>query len=352
MLLPVSNQRRPSTVQHTYRQIATCIVADYYDHRRLHYISSPRININRFSRLTNPHSLSSLDLHLLPGRQQGLTATMAPPYTRLDTSTPLRISMPRDDVDDSQSSSNTSPTRENYEESDFFEGNNDSQSSIGVPTFQDMAVTEETCLPAINRLPAEVLIAMFSKLSSPADLLSVMLVNKTWASNSVALLWQRPNCADSRKHELICNTISLQHPYFDYSGFVKRLNLQALAKDVNDGTVIPFASCNRIERLTLTHCTRLTDGGLMPLLKNNNNLLALDISNDIDKTRLNSEITHKSIEVLAEHCRKLQGLNVSECRLITNESMVKLAEGCRQIKRVRGYHHCSRITADCVYSLN
>lgn len=257
---------------------------------------------------------------------------MATPLARLDTSSVFRNRTLRvDNNDDSQSSSNTSPTREIYEESDFFEGNNDSQSSIGVPTFQDMAVTEELCIPAINRLPAEVLINVFAKLSSPADLLSAMLVCKSWAYNSVALLWQKPNCADARKHELICNTISLENPYFCYTSFIKRLNLQSLAKHVNDGTVIPFKSCNRIERLTLTHCIRLTDGGLMALLENNNNLLALDIS-------MNVEITHKSIEMLAEHCPKLQGLNITDCRLISNDSMVKLAEGCRQLKRVCASH--------------
>ncbi|RAL60726.1 hypothetical protein DID88_009832 [Monilinia fructigena] len=57
--------------------------------------------------------------------------------------------------DDSHSSTSNSPARADYEESDFFTGNNDSQSSIGVPTFQDMAVTE-TCISASNRLPAEV----------------------------------------------------------------------------------------------------------------------------------------------------------------------------------------------------
>lgn len=230
--------------------------------------------------------------------------------------------------EESQSSSNNSPTRADFEESDsFFEGNNDSQSSIGVPTFQDMAVTEEACIPPINRLPPEVLISMFSKLSSPRDLLNAMLVCRAWAYNSVGLLWHRPNCADLNKHRLICTSLNEPKPYFAYTDFVKRLNLQALADQVSDGSVTPFAACTRIERLTLTNCAGLTDHGLMALLKGSSNLLALDICGD-------DQITHQSIELLADHCPKLQGLNISECHLITNESMVKLADSCRHIKRV------------------
>lgn len=251
------------------------------------------------------------------------------------TNTPLSIppyrpaiSTPEDGAD-SQSSSNASPTRLDFEESDFFEGNNDSTSSIGVPTFQDMAVSEEdACIPPINRLPPEVLISIFAKLSStPSDLLAAMLVCRSWAYNSVGLLWHRPNCADLTKHQIICTSLNLEKPYFAYPDFVKRLNLQALADQVNDGSVTPFADCTRIERLTLTNCHGLTDLGLMALLEGRSGLLALDICG-------NSEISAKSIEMLADNCPKLQGLNISECELIDNKSMIKLAESCRQLKRV------------------
>lgn len=254
---------------------------------------------------------------------RGTPPTNAPPIA---VSTTFRSSASPEDGADSQSSSNNSPTRIDFEESDFFEGNNDSQSSIGVPTFQDMAVSEEVCVAPINRLPPEVLISIFSKLSSPSDLLSSMLVCRAWAYNSVGLLWHRPNCADLIKHRLICSSLNVDKPYFAYMDFVKRLNLQALASQVSDGSVTPFSGCKRIERLTLTNCGGLTDHGLMELLRGSSNLLALDICGD-------TQITYQSIEMLAAHCPKLQGLNISECENITNESMVKLADSCRHIKR-------------------
>ena len=229
--------------------------------------------------------------------------------------------------EDSQSSSSNSPARADYEESDFYGANNDSQSSIGVPTFQDMAVTEESCLPPAARLPAEVLIGILAKLTSSKDLLSCMLVSKRWARNSVDLLWHRPTCTTWDKHSFICNTLTLARPYFAYRDFIKRLNLAALADAVSDGSVTTLAVCKRMERLTLTSCVGLTDSGLIGLIRDSNHLLALDISGD-------RQITEASMFALADNCPRLQGLNISGCVQISNKSMVKVAENCRFLKRV------------------
>ncbi|KAF8854910.1 SCF E3 ubiquitin ligase complex F-box protein-like protein grrA [Acephala macrosclerotiorum] len=229
---------------------------------------------------------------------------------------------------DSQSSSSNSPARADYEESDFYAGNNDSQSSIGVPTFQDMAVSEESCEPPANRLPAEVLIGIFSKLSSPTDLLNCMRVSKRWARNSVDLLWHRPACTTWNKHGFICRTLSLPDPYFAYRDFIKRLNLAALSDGVNDGSVTALQFCKRVERLTLTGCDGLSDGGLVGLLEGNHHLLALDISGD-------TQITEASMYTLADNCKRLQGLNISNCTRISNQSMIAVAENCKYIKRLK-----------------
>jgi F-box and leucine-rich repeat protein GRR1 len=248
-----------------------------------------------------------------------------PPMAPIDTDAPYRATP--DPEGDSQSSSSNSPARADYEESDFYAGNNDSQSSIGVPTFQDMAVSEEICVPPANRLPAEVLIGIFSKLNNPQDLLNCMCVSKRWARNSVDLLWHRPACTTWNKHGFICRTLSLPDPYFAYRDFIKRLNLASLADRVNDGSVQPLSVCTRVERLTLTNCEGLTDQGLIGLIDDNSHLLALDISGDL-------QITENSMFALADNCRRLQGLNISSCTKISNESMIRVAQNCRYIKRV------------------
>ena len=243
----------------------------------------------------------------------------------INTAAPYRASP--DLEGDSQSSSSNSPARQDYEESDFYTGNNDSQSSIGVPTFEQMSVSGETCVPPASRLPPEVLISILSKLSSPQDLLNCMCVNKQWARNSVDLLWHRPACTTWPKHGYICRTLSSPNPYFAYRDFIKRLNLAQLADSVSDGSVKPLSVCSRVERLTLTNCNGITDSGLIGLLEDSNHLLALDISGD-------HQITAASMIVLADNCPRLQGLNISDCDKISNESMIAVAENCRYVKRV------------------
>lgn len=266
-------------------------------------------------------------------------ATMA----SLDMNAPYRGRSGEDEG--SQSSSSNSPARADYEESDFYAGNNDSQSSIGVPTFQDMAVSEELKVSPANRLPAEVLIGIFSKLNSPQDLLNCMCVSKRWARNSVDLLWHRPACTNWRKHSSICKTLSLHNPYFEYREFIKRLNLASLAENVNDGSVLPLSVCKRVERLTLTSCKELTDHGLIRLITGSSHLLALDISSV-------SQVTEGTMFALALHCRRLQGLNISGCKKISNQSMIRVAESCKYIKRVSMVLSISIPNMANIFSLN
>lgn len=243
-------------------------------------------------------------------------------------------------VEDSRASSSTnSPAPPEAEESDFFLGNNDSASSLGVPNIQDMQVTdEEPCLVPIQTLPNEILIQVFSRLGSSSDVLSVMLTCKRFARNAVDSLWHRPACTNWERLTKICRTLSQHKPYFAYREFVKRLNLASLATDVSDGSIVAFHNCSRIERLTLTNCKKLTDLGVLPLIENNPNLLALDVSND-------AEVSENLIFAIARNCRKIQGLNVTNCKNITNPSLVALAEHCKYLKRVRCYSIVSHILA-------
>ncbi|KAK3984748.1 SCF E3 ubiquitin ligase complex F-box protein grrA [Cladorrhinum sp. PSN332] len=243
--------------------------------------------------------------------------------------------------EDSRSTSSTSsPAPPDNEESDFFLNTNDSESSLGVPNLQDMQVVDDECVPPVNRLPNEILIAIFSKLSSLSDVLHVMLTCKRWSRNAVDILWHRPSCISWEKHNLICRTLSVENPYFHYRDFIKRLNLASLHESVNDGSVVPLASCNRVERLTLTNCKNLTDSGLIPLVMNNSHLLALDISND-------DQITEASMYAIAEQCKRLQGLNVTGCGKVSNESLINLAKSCRFLKRLK-LNDCSQVNDEAV----
>lgn len=190
---------------------------------------------------------------------------------------------------------------------------------------------EQARVSPISRLPAEIMIAVFAKLSSSADLKSSMLVSREWAKNSVQLLWHRPATAHWQALHNVVQSIRNANTYFDYYNLVKRLNLSSLGSQVSDGTLLPFAACKRIERLTLTNCPKLTDLSVARMIQGNRSLLALDV------TGLDG-ITDVTMNAVADNCMRLQGLNITNCRKITDDSLAHVAQNCRYVKRVSSHY--------------
>jgi F-box and leucine-rich repeat protein GRR1 len=235
----------------------------------------------------------------------------------------------------SGSSSCSSPERILDDDQDIMMINDDSQTSIGDLTgFRDMTVSpsqacqKQTQPPSpVYRLPPEILMSVFNKISSPADLRNCMLVSKQWASCSVELLWHRPYLAEFRKYELMVRALMAERGFFMYPQLIRRLNLNFIADKINDGSMDPLVRCTRLERLTLTNCSRLTDHPLVKILENNQRIQALDLS------QLES-ITDKSMQTVADNCPRLQGLNIAGCKLITDASLIPLSENRRMLRRV------------------
>ncbi|KAL1600818.1 SCF ubiquitin ligase complex subunit [Paraconiothyrium brasiliense] len=245
----------------------------------------------------------------------------------------------------SDTSASTSPDRgveDDDNDSLMFQAN-DSVSSLAPSVSPDSdedalrrAIEERCRVSPISRLPAELMIAIFSKLSSPGDLKHCMLVSREWARNSVGLLWHRPQTGKWQSIKSVVATVRRGDSFFDYPSLIKRLNLSALAPEISDGTLQPLANCNRVERLTLTNCTKLTDLSLTAMLQGNRSLLALDV------TGLDS-ITDRSMFALAENAVRLQGLNITNCKKISDESLEAVAKSCRHLKRLK-LNGCQQLT--------
>lgn len=245
----------------------------------------------------------------------------------------------------SNSSSSTSPERGVDDDNDsFMLQPNDSQSSLGLDASPELSQDdslrrqyEEMCrVSPVHRLPAELLIHIFSRLSAPKDLQSCMLVSKEWARNSVGLLWHRPAMGKWASIHSVVQTIRKGSKFFAYQDLVKRLNMSTLSNEVSDGTLIGLEDCKRIERLTLTNCTKLTDTSLHPLISGNRSLLALDITG-LD------QVTDRTMMVVADNCLRLQGLNVTGCRQLRDESIMAIAKNCRHLKRLK-FNNCGQLT--------
>lgn len=221
---------------------------------------------------------------------------------------------------------------------------NDSQSSLGGDMSPEMSQTEamrreyeERCrVSPVHRLPAELLISIFSRLTSARDLQTCMLVCKDWAKNSVGLLWHRPAMNKWESIHSVILSIRKSNKFFAYQDLVKRLNLTTLQGQVSDGTLLGMQDCKRIERLTLTNCSKLTDLSIAQLVDTNRSLLALDV------TGL-EQLTDKTIMYVADNCLRLQGLNVTGCKKLTDTSIMAIAKNCRHLKRLK-FNNCLLLT--------
>lgn len=239
----------------------------------------------------------------------------------------------RTSMDSNSSSTSTSPEREIDDDNDsIMEHRNDSQSSLSV-SLEEMEIDSldyerQQQESPITRLPAELLITIFSKLSTPKDFQSCMLVCKAWSRNCVDLLWHRPSTNHWANLLSVIKTVRKQDGFFAYHDLVKRLNLGQLKDEVSDGTLQPLQVCKRVERLTLPGCGQLTDLSLMPVIDGNRSLMAIDVS-DLEL------ITDRSLHIIAKNCYRLQGLNISNCKSVTDDSLVEVAKNCRRLKRVR-----------------
>ena len=261
-----------------------------------------------------------------------VTAVIVIAYTSTCDNIMARRHLPTPlDETTSLSSNPSSPEPPIDDDTAFYAQNNDSQSSIEQPTCADRnmspSLSAEEQKISINRLPPELLILIFARLGSPQDLFNCMLVSKAWSRNCVDLLWHRPLCNSWENLLKVVHSVRKPNSYYPYFDIVKRLNLSNLSNQISDGTVQPFVYCKRIERLTLTGCVRLTDHGVITLVKGNESLLALDI------TGLDS-VTDHTLHTVADNCVRLQGLNISDCSKVTDESLSHVARTCKYLKRV------------------
>lgn len=234
----------------------------------------------------------------------------------------------------SNSSASTSPERAADDDNEsLMLGDNESQSSLALSGQDDQddslarELAERIRVSPISRLPTELMISVFQKLGT-SDLRSCMLVSKEWARNSWTLLWHRPKTDTWPPLHNVVQSLRSANSYFDYSHSVKRLNLSAQSDAVSDGVLLAFQTCKRIERLTLTNCSKLTDLSIAQLVDGNKSLLALDVTHI-------KGVTDVTMQALARDCYRLQGLNITKCIDITDDGLVAVAQKCPQLKRVR-----------------
>lgn len=113
---------------------------------------------------------------------------------------------------------------------------------------------------------------------------------------------------------------------FPYAQFVRRLNLMNIAKELTPRYFVLLEGCTQLERLTMGGAVQITDPIIADVIPRFKKLLALDISS--------IELGDDGLCAVAENCRLLQGLNVSQCSRLTDRSIMVVAENCHNLRRV------------------
>jgi F-box and leucine-rich repeat protein GRR1 len=114
---------------------------------------------------------------------------------------------------------------------------------------------------------------------------------------------------------------------FPYAHFVRRLNLMNVANELSPELFVLLEGCTQLERLTMAGAVQITDPVVADVVPKFKRLLALDISS--------IELGDEGLCAVAENCRELQGLNVSQCSRLTDRSLMAVAENCHKLRRVK-----------------
>ncbi|KAF8341464.1 uncharacterized protein EI90DRAFT_2989251 [Cantharellus anzutake] len=179
-----------------------------------------------------------------------------------------------------------------------------------------------------NYLPYEILIQIFRKLTNKEDQHSVLLVSRTWCQCSVELLWHKLSVSSLQSLLKMMHIITRKDQTFAYATFIRRLNFSAHSTGMTDEIFVRLAPCVRLERLTLSGCSLLTDSSLTAVFSACFGLVAVDLSGV-------TEVTDASIKALANTTVKLQGINLSKCKLITDEGVLAVARCAPMLRRIK-----------------
>jgi F-box-like len=180
-------------------------------------------------------------------------------------------------------------------------------------------------------IPYEIIINIF-RFFEPfsQDNYNCLFVCKAWAKCAVENVWFRPAIKSSSTYMKMTSTLP---PYtkkttimFPYAQFIRRLNLLSVAKELTPAMFRRLECCTQLERLTMGGAIQVTDDAIADVIPNFKRLLALDITG--------IDLEDVGLSAIAEGCRVMQGLNISNCTRVTDKSITAIAQHCNSLRRV------------------
>ncbi|CAO0790630.1 unnamed protein product [Mucor circinelloides] len=219
--------------------------------------------------------------------------------------------------------------------------------------------------PVFDKIPNEILIIMFESMNT-ADLFHCSTVSKHWNDLAIPILWRSPtpnkpiiSCLPSfaamdKKHRIKhSHQESHLSPGFPlhisrYGHAVRSLDLSQIAPHVTDCTIRHIVRCcPQLTSLNLSHCRLITNEGLYYLSR------ATRIANQLKVLNLQNcrQITDAGLNHLTAQCHGLQTLHLGACPRITNDGIISLVTASgNTIRRLR-LNDCSHMTGSTLHAI-
>ncbi|WWC85522.1 uncharacterized protein L201_000386 [Kwoniella dendrophila CBS 6074] len=208
------------------------------------------------------------------------------------------------------------------------------------------------------KLPPEILIQILRLLPKNKDLLSALLVSRSWCLCTFSLLWTKPQITSVETLIDIVRVISSdvddlslsssitgtmnktkekKSTLLPYALTIKRLHLNQISNYLNDDLFLEFSRLKNLERLTISNCQNISTNTLIHVIRELNELTSIDCSN------LNTTVNDLVVQELSYSAKNLQAINLSECKLLGDDGVLALAKGCKLLRRAK-FSKCHRIT--------
>ncbi|KAI8642585.1 hypothetical protein BD408DRAFT_475736 [Parasitella parasitica] len=219
--------------------------------------------------------------------------------------------------------------------------------------------------PVFDKIPNEILLIMFESMNA-TDLFHCSTVSKRWNDLAIPILWRSPvpikpilSCLpsfaamDKKYHIKHSHQKSHLSPGFPihisrYGHAVKSLDLSHIATHVTDCTIRHIAlSCPQLTSLNLSHCRLLTNEALSYLSR------APHIANQLQVLSLQNcrQITDVGLSHLTAQCHALQTLHLGACPGISSDGIISLVTASASTIRRLRLSDCSHMTGSTLHAV-
>lgn len=241
-----------------------------------------------------------------------------------------------------------------------------SKTTTSLTRKSQLIVSKETCdISSFEKIPNEILIAIFELLDQN-DLYNCSTVTKHWNELSTPILWRSPvptnsilSCSPSFASFDKKSNISHHHqkshisPGFPlhvsrYGHAVKSLDLSLIAPYVTDCTLRHIVRyCPQLTSLNLSHCRLITNEGLRCLTGHTtkqNNIKVLVLQNC-------RQITDLGLSYIEENCHNLETLHLGGCNRISDNGVIRVVTASEKTIRRINLSDCTRVTGSTLHKI-